>query len=591
MQKSQWTYPLGALLVVAIAACGGAPASTASAKPTVVTKVVEVPITPTPSPIPEGGWVVQAITAEPVTLNPVLAADPVSKTILETLYLGLLGPDPHTGELRGEIAERWSFSEQGEQVTFELADDLRWSDGKAITAWDVKFTFEAIVSEHVDSPLRSVLAGVDSLDVLDDQHLTLRLVEPDCTLLANLMFGILPSHRFADDFRDVMEHPENMSPSVSSGPLVFQEWERGQHLKLERNERYMRGAPHIDGIIYRFYPDREEALEAFLAGEVDILELDLSSLSVVEGAIVRGASFEVKRRLSDGYAFLGLNLADPEAPEPGWVDADEDGQFDAGERRNASQPPHPTLGDRLVRRALAHAVNVQDIVNQVMLGEAARTPANVLPSVRWAFNESLASYPFDPVMAMELLDEAGWVDEDDDGWREKEGQRLRVEILVNVENEDRVKIAEMIREDLIWVGFETSLTVDEWPTVLWRQLGQRFDIVVSEWSDLGFQPHDAAFWSYAHDDPLGGMNFVSYYSLAVERAANEISASAGCATDARAEHYREIQRLIYEDVPYVFLFVPYDHLAWNTHLEGLDPGPWSFVHNLEDWYLSPAGEG
>lgn len=584
--KSAKNYISLFLLLVVLTACSTSqPPETVAALSTVVTQVVEVPVTPTPSLVPEGGQVVWAIVEEPRILNPILAADPTSKELADALFLGLVGPHPTTGQLQGELAQSWEFSEDSRRITVHLRDNLLWSDGEPITAWDVKFTFEAIVSEAVTSPLRRIFTNVDSVRVLDNQRVQMRLVEPDCTLLTNFTFGILPAHRYAADFSDVMTNPENFSPAVSSGPLKFSAWERGKSIALIRNDRYAFGAPHLKGVTFGIFQDRDAAVAAFLSGEVDILKLESTELSAIEGAIARGEPYALKRVLSDGYVFLGLNMADPEQPELGWVDADEDGERDVGEIPNSRQTPHPIFGDRLVRQAVAHAIDSRRIINQVVLGEAVQIPSNVLPSIRWAFDEDLIPYGYDPETARELLQEAGWIDGNDDGTREKEGRELRTAILVNVENEQRVRIAEMVSEDLTAVGFDTTLQIVDWPSVLWDQLGQRFDIVVSEWAALGFDPHDARLWSASTDDPADGTNFVSFYDAVVEREFNAAETQSGCAPEMRSMRYRNIQRRVHEQAPYVFLYVPFEHIAWNTRLHGFNPGSWSLNHDFEDWYL------
>lgn len=582
-------FSLLILVFIGLTACGGVrPATKVAAPTTVVTRVVEVPVTPTASPVPEGGWIVRAIFEEPKTFNPILAADPSSRTMTDLLYLGLVRPHPKTGQLQGVLARSWEYSEDARTITFHLRDDVLWSDGVPLTAWDVKFTLEAVASDQVNSPLRRVLTNVASVRVVGDYTMQLHLAEPDCTLLADFTFGMLPAHRFAEDFSDIRGNSQNLSPVVSSGPLRFRSWERGQAVEFVRNERYFLSAPHLEGVRFRLFQNRKAALDAFLSGEVDILELEPSELTVVEGAIAHGEPYALRRILSDGYVFLGLNLADPAQPELGWRDVDEDGEKDAGEVRNASQAPHPVFGDQRVRQAVAHAIDAQNIINTVVFGEGVQIPANVLPSVRWAFDEDLGPYAYDEERSRELLERAGWTDENEDGTREKDGSSLRAVLLVNEENEQRVRIAEMVSDDLVAVGFDISLEVVEWPNVLWQQLGQRFDLVVSEWAGLGFDPHDDRLWSFSTDDPADTANFGSFYDAVVEREFEAARTQPSCAQEARAMRYRTIQNRIHEQAPYVFLYVPFKHVVWTTRLQGIDPSSWSLDHGFEDWYLRPA---
>jgi peptide/nickel transport system substrate-binding protein len=287
---------------------------------------VEVLITPTPEPIPQGGSVVFGNILDPDSLNPILAPD--NRTVLQ-LFLPLFRINYFTGEIVGRIAESWSSSEDGLTYTFKLRDDIYWTDGTPLTAWDFKFTYDAYRSEFVEG---LSLPQIESINVIDDYSLEIVFNTIHCAyMLYNLLIPPLPSHMYAEDFSDIMDSPLSEAPTVTSGPFKFQEWVKGDHITLIRNENYYLGAPHIERYISLTFEDDESQLAAFLAGEIDVTSVDAEYVSVIEAEIAKGQSFAIHKYLSDGYSFVAFNMANPEKAEIGWEDLDEDGIFDEDE--------------------------------------------------------------------------------------------------------------------------------------------------------------------------------------------------------------------------------------------------------------------
>jgi peptide/nickel transport system substrate-binding protein len=501
--------------------------------------------------------------------------------------LGLLTLDEFSGEIIGELAKDWTVSEDGLTYTFNLRDDVTWTDGTPVTANDIKFTYDAIGSDLVDTPRKSNIELVESFSVIDEYTLEIVFDTLDCTALQNFTLGILPAHMYAADFSDVMDNPENEEPTVTDGPFKFQEWVRDDHVTLVRNEDYYLGAPNIDGWIYRIFADTSAELAGFLAGEIDLLGVGPEYVSVIEGEIAKGSPFEMKKFFNDGYTYVGFNMADPENPEIGWVDENGDGEFTDGEPPNLEQTPHPILSDVLVRKAISYTLDYTNIINKVYFGQGAPMVANVLPAVEWAYNSDLEPYALDTEKAATLLDEAGWVREGDTGVRMKDGNPLALSILTNAGNEVRENIAAIMKDNLDALGFDITLDILEWGTVVGNLLGQQFDMVIIGWIGMGSDPEDSVFWAYRYDDPGGGFNFVSYYNEEVDKLLQDARSLPGCSTEGRGTMYKRIQEIIHEDAPYAFIVNPLGNVIWNTRLQGINPGPWSTYYNVEEWYLKP----
>jgi peptide/nickel transport system substrate-binding protein len=492
-----------------------------------------------------------------------------------------------TGDIVGKIADSWTASEDGLTYTFNLRDDIFWTDGTPVTAQDVKFTYEAMASDSVNTPHKSNVELIESITLNGDYSLDIVFRTLDCSVLYNFFLGILPSHMYAPDFSDIMDNPLNEEPTVTNGPFHFSEWVKDDHITLIRNENYYLGPPNLDGWIFRIFADNSSLLAGFLAGEIDLTNVGPQYAAVIEGEIEKGQPFLMKEFFNDGYAFVGFNFADPDNPQLGWVDSNGDGVFGEGEEPNLEQDSHPILSDVLVRKAIAYSLDYSNIISEVVFGKGAPIVANVLPAINWAYNDDLDPYTYDPETAATLLDEAGWIREGGDGVRMKDGEPLALSILTNTGGETRENIAILMQDNLNALGFDITLEIMEFGTVVNRMMAQQFDMVIMGWIGSGSDPDDSHLWSYQFDDPGDGFNFISYYNEEVEEKVWQARAVEGCSDEERGRLYKDIQAQIHEDVPYAFLYNPLGIVIWNTRLAEINPGPWSTYYNVHQWYLSP----
>ena len=234
--------------------------------------------------VPGGTWT-DADGADASILNPILWSDSASSGVGGYLFPGLIGVDHETGAFtpEGAMAESWEVSADGLTWTFHLRDGIKWSDGDPVDANDFKFTYDAIASDLVETPRKSAVEKIASIEVVDPLTLKITLTEVKCDALGDLGLGWLPSHLYKPDFSDIMENPYNAAPPVSAGPFTFQSWARDDNIILVRNEDYWEGAPNMDGRITRIVPDSGARLAQLLSGEIDVTGLEPSQLTSVQG--------------------------------------------------------------------------------------------------------------------------------------------------------------------------------------------------------------------------------------------------------------------------------------------------------------------
>lgn len=522
---------------------------------------------------PGGVWT-RASTSDATILNPILSSETSSSAVNAMIFPGLIGQDPVTGALvpDGSISTGWTVSDDGLVWTFSLRDDVFWSDGEAVDAEDFKFTYEAIASDLVETPRKSNVEKIASIDIPDPHTVVVTFNEVKCDGLGDLGLGLLPSHLYADDFSDIMENPLNEAPAVSAGPFVFQSWTRDDNIIVTRNDSYYLGAPYMDGMIFKVIPDPGAQLAALQSGEISTMGLQPAQVASVQD----DPNLNIYNFNDDGYDYIGLNLANPENPLPG---RDEEGNL-------VEQDPHPILSDLNVRKAIAHSLDYNAIIDQVYLGQGYQIASNVLPAVPWAYDDTLQPYAYDPELAVQLLEESGWVDSDGDGIREKDGNPLSLSLLTNAGNRTRENLGVLAQDQLKAVGFDIQFEAIDFGTLVGQLLGQTYDMVIIGWTGVGADPNDDAFWSTQYDTPDSGFNFVSYQDEEMDELLEAGLNVPGCSEEERAPIYKQIQQKIYDTVPYVFISGGVGNTAYSKDWAGIEPGEWSLYWNVEKWSLT-----
>jgi hypothetical protein len=402
------------------------------------------------------------------------------------------------------------------EVIFRLRDGVRWQDGAPFTSRDVKFTYNALMDDRVASPRKSDYELVLSLDVPDERTVRVVYRRPFSPALESWMMSMLPAHLLEDLPPDEWPMKFNRAP-VGTGPFKFAEWKTNQFVRVTRNDDYFRGRPHLDGIVFRVLPDPLTLRLAFETRQIDFWGVDPWAI----GSFREDKRFTLFSSPSNSYNYMGWNLR------------------------------KPMFQDLRVRRALAHAVNVDQMIRYVLYGYGEQSTGIFTPEM-WFFNPAVKPFTYDPEKARQLLAEAGWKP-GPDGILEKDGQRFTFTLITNNGNVIRSDIATLVQADLKAVGIEVNVEMYEWAVFLKNFVNKgEFDAVVLGWA-LGQGYDQFQIWHSTQTDPEE-LNMVGYKNAEADRLLQEI----------REEFDREriiklcgkLQQLIYDDQPYLFLFVP-----------------------------------
>jgi peptide/nickel transport system substrate-binding protein len=288
------------------------------------------------------------------------------------------------------------INEDGTVITLSVRDDITWSDGEPITASDFVFTYEMYVSPdnitnspYPYSPDDGIIV---SIEAPDDLTVVVTFTEPFASWLTTIFREVLPEHVLRPVFEDegTLDNAEwNRNPTVGSGPFVFDEWEIGSFIRFVRNDNYYNSAANLDSVIIQFVTDDVAYVDTLIAGGGDF------------GTFI---------------AYSDLPQLEDAGLTPEFVNSGYNEQWLFNLREGLG---HPALQDVKVREALTLGFNRSVITEDLFDGRT--YPASGYWEGSPYDNPDVDAPPYDPDRATQLLDEAGWVESNGDGTRDKDG--------------------------------------------------------------------------------------------------------------------------------------------------------------------------
>lgn len=562
----------------------------------------------------EGGvivWGNQRGSANIGPLVPIRCSGVDCADVNNRLYPSFIGLDPATLSLQPGMANSlvigWEPSEDGSQYTFFLRDDMTWSDGTPITAYDVYFTWAAIQAGDqigLSSSYGPARADIVDAEVVDETTITLTFSAANCLALNRAaLLPPLPGHAYGWEFGEDFDftilngHPFDREPEVTAGVFQFSRIEAGTAIYLEADQNYadpIEGYVVPSGMVYLDVPDYNVMAERLLAGQPGdinfMFEPDTGVLPTLEegGAQVFNAPGTI-------WHYVALNLADPTNPQPG---LDEDGN-------PIDQGFHPIFGDVRVRQALQYATDIEAIIEGAQNGNATAMVSGTIPSA-FTIHPSLERRAFDLDAARALLDEAGWVSTGDpiraggDGLRTcqgclhaEEGTALRFEVM-NI-GDSRNDVAIIMQDTFAQIGVDMEVAVLDFNTMYDGRMGtQTFDAAIAGWrGGIPFNADQRNFFGAAVDIPGDGsgeygFNFGSWYNAEFEELAEYVFAGAvadGCDEDLIKEAAWRMQEIMWDDQPYIWLYALNSAYVASPSIANFAPYPAQGVWNIDSWFV------
>ncbi len=481
----------------------------------------------------EGDWLVRAFASPLKTVTPLVTQDLYGSIIQDYVLETLVIRDPETLEWNGLLAKDWIISEDGLVFTFHLRPEARFADGKPVTAEDVVFTFDFIMTPAIKAPRERALMGsrIARVEAKGPHTVVFTFKEPYFNAMA--MAGgmrILAKHFYAPYLKEPQKFNESKGLLFGSGPYRLQDpkgWTPDMgFIELERNERYWGPvAPPFDRLSWKFIVNASARLITFRNGELDMYgarPVEYRKLLEDPKIMARAQNWEYMNPVQ-GYSYIAWN------------------------QQREGRPTR--FADVRVRRAMSLLTDVQTIIREIYLGYAEPTVSpfsNASPQ----HDPALKPWQTDLEEARRLLKEAGFEDRDGDGVLEgADGQPFEFELTYGQGREDTQRMVLLLRDMYARAGIQLRPRPTEWAVMLDALNTRDFDAITLGWTS----GVEVDIFQMFHSSQIEnqGENFMHYANPELDTL---IDRARRTVDDARRmELWRQAERILYADQPYTFL--------------------------------------
>jgi len=445
----------------------------------------------------------------------------------------------------------WEVKDEGIRIIFHLIKGVKWHDGKPFTAKDVEFTYKKLIDPAVKTAYSGDFEKIKELNIIDDYTVELIYKEPHAPALSSWGMPIIPYHLLKDEDLNITKYAR--SP-IGTGPYKFKRWVTGEKIELVSNHDYFEGRPYIDNYIYRIIPDNASMFLELQAKGIDLMGITPLQYKRQTNTQFFKDNFNKFRYPSFGYTYLGYNLKNEK------------------------------FADIRVRQALNFAVDKKEIIDGVLLGMGRIATGLFVPD-SWAYNSDVTPGIYDPKKAKQLLKEAGWIDSDNDGWLDKNGKNFEFTIMVNQGNDLRQQAAQIIQRRLDEIGIKVKIKVVEWSVMITEFINKKkFEAVLMGWG-LAREPDCYDIW-HSSKTKEGEFNFISYKNPEVDELL--IKGRRIFEQEKRAKIYKRIHKILYDEQPYMFLWIMDSLPIVDKRIKGIEAAPTGIYFDWPvKWHINP----
>lgn len=479
----------------------------------------------------------------PTNLDPRVGNDQASGRVGDLMHSGLIKPST-TGDYDPDIAERWETPDDL-TIVFHMKPNARFHNGQPVTSADVKWTYESMLAEDFNSPKKAGYNVLDRIETPDPHTVVFRLKEPNGGMFDNLTVGIIPQGTDTDVFR---------REPIGAGPYQVTSFSADEAVELRAFAQHHDGKPAIDDVTLRVIPDSTTRVLEMERGTIDLAVNQIPYDNLARFA--DDPRLKIVEEPGAAYQYIAFNLKDP------------------------------ILSKLEVRQAIAHAIDRERIVRDLLLGYGTVTET-MFPAGHWARAEGLPAYPYNPERAKQLLDAAGYPDPDGDGPQ----PRMSLSYSTSTDTEANQQ-AQMIQQMLRRVGVELEIRSNEFGTFYEDIQNGRFQMYSLR--RLGIADPDFYYVIFHTDSfPPEGQNRGYFSNPEVDQLIE--TGRATFDKEKRKVAYQKIQQILARDLPYISLYHRKNVAIMDKDLEGYQMYPSGFLLSVPkmSWGSSgqtPAGE-
>ena len=444
-----------------------------------------------------------------------------------------------TAQVVKSLCEDYAVSEDGRTYDFTLKSGIVFSNGSALTASDVKYSFERLLraaAQNTDIPLEVVGGEAlmngqsDSLEgftVTDDTHFSITLNAPNAGFLAELSAPAM-SIVDAETMAEVKNFGTEPSDTIGTGPYIITEWEANDHYTLVYNDKYWGETPTVKKLIVRVIPDPSTQNLMFRNGELDMIDLKSLDSAIVESTYKTEYKDRIVTTPNVGLTYLLFN---------------ENNQY---------------LSDVNVRKAIGMAIDVDTIISDLYSGNAIREHG-MIPTGIWGHNDTLEGYTYDPDAAKKLLADSGY----------KDGQISFELSMDSTANSSTQLLYENISQQLEKIGIKADVRSYDHSSWLALRNSGKMDSFVARWG-MDYNDPSNIMYSFFGSESNTKMRSINYPDK--DTIAKVAAASAIVDDDERMAEYQALEKkIITEDAAWIPLFEELHLYCMGDRVESFTP--------------------
>ncbi len=478
-----------------------------------------------------------------------LAEDEPTAEVTSQIYDGLVRYNRNL-KIVPDLARSWKISKDGRTITFYLRHNVYWQNGRhKFTAKDVLFTYRLMVNPKTPTAYASPYLKVLKAKTIGKYIFQVTYKKTYAPALSSWGLSILPEFLLKGKnliTTKIRSHP------IGTGPYTFYKWVHGYEIILKANRSYFMGPPHIKWLIYKIVPDSSSMFLMLKSNGIGYMGLTPLQYRYETTDKIFNRNFRKYIHPSLGFTFLGYNLL------------------------------NPLFKSVRVRQALSYAINKKEIIKGALLGLGIPCYGPFMPGT-YFYDKNVRKFDYNPKKALVLLNGKGW-HIGAGGHLTKNGVRFEFTILTPQGNAERLEASEIIQQNLKKIGIKVNIRVMEWTSLISEFImKKRFDAVL-----LGFtitpEPYDNAAIFSSRDIVPKGLNFTSFRNNEIDRLFKE--ARSTFELKKQRIYYFKIQKILAEQEPYTFLYIPYSMPVVKSGIKGVVPAPAGIGYNIRKWYYA-----
>ena len=494
-------------------------------------EIVEIIVTPEPTEaviLPDKGGEIRLSVRAPKTLNPLLNEDQTVDNLLKLVFEPLAVLNDKQKPV-SNLAE-FSFSSDGMSAVVTLKN-AKWSDSAPITSEDIAFSIQTLKNAPSEAIYANAVSNVDNCEPIDSRSARINFKRHYAAQAYSLCFPIIPQHYYEGETGENFD--KNLKP-LGNGLYVVEKYEIMKSVKLTANDLSFREKPYISEITALVIPDKETELHAFEQSIIDAVAAPLANWGKYHGL----RDIHVTEYDTTNFDFIGFNFN------------------------------NSLFRDKNIRVAVAHCLNVEEIIDGVYLNHASRASAPI-NAESWLYEPDVAQYEFD-------LEEAGKL------IGESEFSKISFSILVNSENDERSNIAEILSKNLESLNVKTEIISVGFDEFQEKLEVRDFDLFLGGYN-LSTAP-DLTFAFHSSKIGVGG-NYMGYSDYLMDGLLEQAAGAVGDGNFLRAQS--AVQKWVAEELPVISLVFRKSALLTDTNIRGeITPVLNNIFFNMNDWFIN-----